>query len=318
MENAQAFDVTTAARQRPRASRQEIREALQGYAFIAPWAIGFLAFIVGPLLTSLYYSLTRYTLLRPMEWIGLENYGYALLRDSLFWKSIERTLLWTLTTVPLGVLGSFLAALLLDRGVRGTTAWRICFFLPSLTPQVAAVILWVWILQPEVGIVNSLIRMVFETRGPGWLSSPTWALPSLVGINLWTSIGSNRMLIFLAGLQGVPRELYDASEVDGANWWHRTLHVTIPMISPTIFFNLVLGMISSLQVFGVAFVATAGGPAYATYFYALHLYQTAFKSFDMGYGSALAWMLFIAILVMTLVQQWLSGRWVFYSGELRR
>ncbi|HHX44384.1 MAG TPA: sugar ABC transporter permease [Chloroflexi bacterium] len=318
MESAHAFDVATATRRRPRMSRQEIREALQGYTFILPWAIGFLAFIVGPLLTSLYYSLTRYTLLRPMEWVGLENYTYALFRDSLFWKSIERTLLWTLTTVPLGVLGSFLAALLLDRGVRGTTAWRICFFLPSLTPQVAAVILWVWILQPEVGIVNSLIRMVFNSKGPGWLTSPTWALPSLVGINLWTSIGSNRMLIFLAGLQGVPRELYDASEVDGANWWHRILHVTIPMISPTIFFNLVLGMINSLQVFGVAFVATAGGPAYATYFYALHLYQTAFKSFDMGYGSALAWMLFIVILVMTLVQQWLSKRWVFYSGEVRR
>ncbi len=296
----------------------ETLEALQGYMFIAPWVLGFIAFTVGPLLASLYYSLTRYTLLRPIEWIGLENYQYALLRDSLFWKSIERTLLWTLTTVPLGILGSFLAALLLDRGIRGTTAWRICFFLPSLTPQVAAVILWVWILQPEVGIVNGLIRMVFGVKGPGWLSSPTWALPSLVGINLWTSIGSNRMLIFLAGLQGVPRELYDASEVDGANWWHRIMHVTIPMISPTIFFNLVLGMIGSLQVFGVAFVATAGGPAYATYFYALHLYQTAFKSYDMGYGSALAWMLFLAILVMTLVQQWLSGRWVFYGGEVRR
>ena len=306
------------AKPRTKLTRGQLREELQGWLFITPWIIGFLAFTVGPLIASAYYSLNRYTLLRPAEWIGLENYRYAFFTDSMFPKSIERTLLWTITTVPLGIMGSFFAAMLLDRGIRGTTIWRICFFLPSLTPQVAAVILWIWMLQPEVGVVNNVLKLAFGIRGPGWLTSPDWAFPSLVGISLWTGIGSNRMLIFLAGLQGVPRELYDASLVDGANWWQKIAHVTLPMISPTIFFNLILGMIGSLQVFGIAFVATAGGPAYATYFYALHLYQTAFKSYDMGYGSALAWILFLAVLLMTLAQTKLSGRWVFYSGDVRR
>jgi multiple sugar transport system permease protein len=293
------------------------KEALQGFAFISPWAIGFLAFTIGPLLMSLYYSLSQYTLLRSPQFVGLQNYTTALLRDRVFWKSVERTLLWSISTVPLGILGSFCAALLLNRPVKGVTFWRICFFLPSLTPTVAAAILWLWILQPDVGIANMVIRMVFGIKGPGWLSDPDWALPSLVMINLWTTIGSNRMLIFLAGLQGVPRELYDAALVDGANWWQRVWHITLPMISPTMFFNMILGVIGSLQVFGMAFVATAGGPAYATYFYALHLYQTAFKSFDMGYGSALAWLLFLTILVLTVLQTKLASRWVYYAGDVR-
>jgi multiple sugar transport system permease protein len=278
---------------------------------------GFLAFTLGPLVASLYYSLNRYTLLLKPEWIGLQNYYMAFFKDRVFWRSVGRTLLWTVTTVPLGVVGSFFVALLLNRGVRGTTIWRICFFLPSLTPQVAGALLWMWILQPDVGVINALIKMLFHVKGPGWLSSMQWALPSLVMVSLWTGIGSNRMLIFLAGLQGVPRELYDASVVDGANWWQKTWHVTLPMISPTIFFNLVLGIIGSLQVFGLAFVATGGGPAYATYFYALHLYQTAFKNFDMGYGSALAWLLFIAILVVSLVQTAVAGRWVYYASDVK-
>ena len=251
-------------------------------------------------------------------WIGLGNYEMAFFGDRLFWKSVERTVTWAVTTVPLGIIGSFLAALLLNRGVRGTTAWRMLFFLPSLTPGVAAAMLWVWMLQPDVGVVNSVIRMVLGIKGPGWMASTKWAFPSLVMISLWTGIGSNRMLIFLAGLQGVPQELYDAAVVDGANWLQKTRHVTIPMITPTIFFNLVLGFIGSFQVFGMAFVATGGGPAYATYFYALHVYQTAFRSFDMGYGSALAWILFVALVVLTFVQMLLSGRWVYYASEARR
>ncbi len=294
------------------------KEALQGYLFISPWILGFLAFTLGPLLASLYYSLTQYTLLTSPQWIGLKNYYNAFFKDRLFWTTVKCTLTWSFTTVPLGIIGSFFAALLLDRGVRGTTLWRICFFLPSLTPQVAASMLWLWILQPDVGIVNNLIRMIFNTRGPGWMADPNWAMPSLILISLWTSVGSNRMLIFLAGLQGVPRELYDAGLVDGTNWWQKTWHITIPMISPTIFFNLVLGIIGSFQVFGMAFVTTGGGPAYATYFYALHLYQIAFRSFDMGYGSALAWILFITVLIVTFIQMKVSGRWVYYAGDVRR
>ena len=177
---------------------------------------------------------------------------------------------------------------------------------------------WLWLLQPDVGIVNSVIRMVFGIRGPGWMATRQWALPSMVLISLWTGIGSTRMLIFLAGLQGVPQELYDAGLVDGTNWWQKIRHITLPMITPTILFNLVLGVIGSLQVFGLAFVATGGGPAYATYFYALHLYQMAFRSFDMGYGSALAWILFVTILVLTFIQIKMSTGWVYYAGEARR
>jgi multiple sugar transport system permease protein len=294
------------------------REALEGYLYIAPWFIGFLLFVLGPLLASLYYSFTYYSLLGTPQWIGLKNYVTALFNDRLFWVSVQKTVLFAVTTVPLGVAGSFFAALLLNRRVWGTTGWRICFFLPSLTPEVAAALLWLWILQPDIGVVNSVIRQVFDVRGPNWLASSAWALPSLILITLWTTIGSIRMLIFLAGLQGVPQELYDAAEVDGVNWWQKIWFVTLPMISPTILLNLILGVIGSLQVFGLAFVTTQGGPAYATFFYGLYLFQTAFRGFDLGYGSALAWFLFAAILVLTLLQIVYSGRWVHYAGETRR
>jgi len=291
------------------------REAIQGYLYILPWIIGFIIFVAGPLFASLYYSFTYYPMLAKPSWVGLQNFTNAFFKDRIFWVSSWRTLLWAITTVPLGIVGSFFAALLLNRAVRLKTVWRVFFFLPSLTPEVAAAILWLWILQPDVGIVNSTLKAWLGMRGPNWLSSPDWALPSLVIISLWTGIGSIRMLIFLAGLQGVPQELYDAGMVDGVNWWQRIRHITLPMISPTMLLNLVLGIIGALQVFGLAFVTTGGGPAYATYFFGLHLYQTAFRSFDMGYGSALAWFLFTVILVLTLVQISLSRRWVYYAGD---
>lgn len=294
------------------------REALQGYLYILPWFIGFVIFVAGPLLYSLYYSFTYYPLLAQPTWIGLDNYMNAFFKDRIFWQSSWLTLLWALTTVPLGVIGSFFAAVLLNRNIPLKTLWRVLFFLPSLAPEVAAALLWLWIMQPDVGVINSTLKVLFGIRGPGWLTSPTWALPSLIIISLWTGIGSIRMLIFIAGLQGVPQELYDAGVVDGTNWWQKIYHITLPMISPTILLNLVLGLIGSLQVFGLAFVTTGGGPAYATYFYGLHLYQTAFRSFDMGYGSALAWLLFSVILVLTLIQIAFSNRWVYYAGDAKQ
>jgi multiple sugar transport system permease protein len=302
---------------RSRMSVARRREALQGYLYISLWMVGFVFFIAGPLIASLYYSFTYYPLLAEPSWVGLENYTTAFFKDRVFWLSSWRTLLWAITTVPLGVAGSFLAALLLNRAMGLKTLWRIFFFLPSLTPEVAAALLWLWILQPDVGVINSVLKQWFGVRGPDWLASSSWALPSLIMISLWTGIGSIRMLIFLAGLQGVPQELYDAGMVDGVNWWQRIRHITLPMISPTILLNLILGVIGALQVFGLAFVTTGGGPAYATYFFGLHLYQTAFRSFDMGYGSALAWFLFSVILVLTLVQISFSRRWVYYAGEAK-
>jgi multiple sugar transport system permease protein len=290
------------------------REALQGLLFISPWVIGFLAFTAYPMIASFYYSFTAYKILGAPRWVGPQNYVYALSGDPLFWHAMSRTLIWVIATVPLGIFGSLLAAVLLNRKLVGTSFYRTAFFLPSLTPVVAAALLWSWILQPDIGIANTVIEALTGMRGPKWLASTEWALPSLAMIALWTSTGGNRMLIFLAGLQGIPQEMYEAAEIDGAGplrtWWH----ITVPLISPAIFFNLILGVIFSFRVFAFAFVTTGGGPARSTYFYVMHLYTQAFSSFDMGYGCALAWILFVIVLLVTVVQTKLSNRWVHYES----
>src|SRR6185437_7133621 len=282
------------------------REAIQGMVFISPWVIGFLCFTAYPMLASLYYSFTSYKILGAAQWVGLRNYVYAFSGkpfgtsgDPLFWLSLTRTVTWVVVIVPLGILGSLLAASLLNRGLFGSRFFRTGFFLPSLTPVVAASLLWAWILQPDIGILNSVIHGLTGVKGPNWLYSLTWSMPALLMIALWTGIGGDRMLIFLAGLQGIPAELYDAAKTDGANAFQRWWHITVPMITPAILFNLILGIIGSFRVFSLAFVTTGGGPAYSTYFYALHLYTQAFESFDMGYGATLAWILFAIVLTFT-------------------
>ncbi len=290
------------------------REALEGYLLVSPWILGLVVFTLGPLIASLYLSLTEYNVLRPPRFIGLENYTKALFDDPVFWKSIERTVLYGLLSVPLGVAASLGCALLLNRGLRGTNLFRTLFFLPSLTPIVAGAILWTWIFQPEVGLANYLLATV-GVQGPRWLASYDWAIPGLVIIALWGSVGGSRMIIFLAGLQGVPQELYDAAAIDGANTLQKFRYVTLPMISPTIFFNLVLGIIAAFKVFAVAYVATQGGPAYATWFYVYNLWNQAFKYSQMGYASALAWIFCVIILAFTYVQLRWSRRWVHYEGE---
>jgi multiple sugar transport system permease protein len=289
------------------------REALEGYVCHAPWARGFLIWIAGPMLYSLYLSLNDSDVLSPPRWVGLANYERAFFVDDLFWSSLGRTFYYALLVVPAGVAGSLLAALLLNQKLAGTNVYRTLYFLPHLTPTVAAALLWVWVLQPEFGLVNYLLGLV-GIEGPAWFGSTEWAIPSIAIIALWNGIGGNRMMIFLAGLQGVPQELVDASEVDGANGWQRFRHVTLPMISPTIFFNLVLGIIAALQVFTTALIATRGGPANATWFYALHIYTNAFQYFSMGYASALAWIFFVIMFVFTAIQMGVSRRWVYYAG----
>jgi multiple sugar transport system permease protein len=216
--------------------------------------------------------------------------------------------------VPLGLIGSLLLAVLLNRGMRGTHLFRTVFFLPHLTPVVALALLWSWLFHPSVGPINAALGAV-GIAGPGWVQSKEWALPALIIIALWANWGGNAMLIFLAGLQGVPQELLDAAQIDGAGVWGRFRHITIPMISPTILFNLILGIIGSLQVFSLAFILTKGGPVYATWFYALHIYNNAFSYFKMGYASALAWVFVIVLLIFTFFQLNLSRRWVYYGGE---
>ncbi|MBN1402137.1 MAG: sugar ABC transporter permease [Anaerolineae bacterium] len=304
------------ARKRKLTARQR-REELEGYAYLAPWLIGFFAFTAMPIVVSILMSFTRYSVLRPPQWLGLRNFQRALGgEDQLMWPSIGRSFYYAVLSVPTRLAGSLLVAMLLNQSLRLTAFWRTLFFLPSLTPSVATAYVWRWILNPEIGVV----RMVFDVVGvtmPRWLGSMEWALPSLAMIGLWATVGGSSMIIFLAGLQDVPLELIEAADIDGAGRWRKFWNVTIPMLSPVIFFNLIMGIIRALQVFDLAFVATAGGPGYATRFISLHIYETAFVSFDMGYAAALSWILVVLIVSMTIIQFRLSSTWVFYQGEVR-
>jgi multiple sugar transport system permease protein len=290
------------------------REVIEGYLFALPWIVGYIAFSGGPIVASAYLSFTKYNVLLPPEFIGFRNYVYALTEDDLFIPSVLKTFYYAILVVPPAIVLSLAIAILLNQKLMGTAFWRTMFFLPTLTPVVAAAVLWRWMLNPDVGLINYLLSLV-SIKGPGWLSSIEWAVPSLALIGLWTSVGGAQMIIFLAGLQNVPQDLIEAAGIDGAGAWTRFLHVTLPMVTPTIFFNLILGVIFSLRTFDVAFVATNGGPARATWFISIHIYQNAFVSFDMGYASALSWMFFILLLLITFLQFRVSGGWVFYAGE---
>lgn len=292
-------------------------EAVAGYLFLLPWLLGLLLFVMGPMVTSGYLSFTRYDVVNTPKFVGMDNFVEIFTKDRLFWPSILLTFRYALIVVPLSLIGSLLAALLLNQALRGTTWFRTFFFLPHLTPIVAAAVLWGWIFNPDVGPINHWIRTITGgADAPGWFRDPEWAMTGLIIMAMWGAIGGNTMLIFLAGLQGVPQELYDAAVVDGAGTWAKFWNVTIPMLTPTIFFNTVLGVIGALRVFAAAFVATQGGPAYATWFYSLHIYNKAFRYFEMGYASALAWIFFAILFVFTYVQFVQSKKWVYYAGEV--
>ena len=294
-------------------SRAKRRENIYGYLFLTPWLLGFFGLFIGPGLGSLYFSFTKYDVLSPPEFIGLANYVKMFTDDNLFWSSLRRTVYYAGVGVPLGILGSMTLAILLNSKVKGVTVYRTLFFMPSLVPIVASAVLWTWLLNADFGILNQMLRKIgFDP--PGWFSEQKWAIPSLILMGLWGGIGGTRMIIFLAGLQGVPDALYDAAAIDGAGAWGKLRHVTLPLLTPTIFFNLVLGVIGALQTFTAAFVATEGGPAFATWFFGLHLYKQAFDYWNMGYASALAWFFAVVIVTLTILQQRLSARWVFYYG----
>ncbi len=298
-------------------------EVMWAYVFMLPWIIGLCVFIVGPILFSLGLSFFNYTLGREYSFIGLDNWIRAFTQDELFWPSLSRTFLWTAVVVPVSVFGALLLAILLNQRLRGTTFFRTVFFMPHLAPLVAAIYIWLWLLNPQYGLVNEVIFQigVFLTgtgfKGPGWFIDPVWALPALGLVYVWGQVGGNMMVIFLAGLQGIPQELYEAANIDGATPLRRFWHVTVPMISPTLFFNSVLACILAFQSFEPAFIGTKGGPAYATWIFGLHIYRTTFEFFEMGYGSTLAWILFIALSVFTYFQFRMSRSWVFYAGEGR-
>lgn len=285
-----------------------------GFLFITPWLLGFLIFTAGPMLTSLWISLHKFDLTKA-EWVGLENYERLLTRDPLFWKSVRVTLFYAIFSVPLGILGSLALALLLNQKVRGVAFFRAFYYLPSLVPAVASAILWNWVFNANNGILN-LVLGYFGIAGPQWLQDEKWTLPAFVTMSLW-GIGGGRMVIFLAGLQGISETYYEAARLDGASVWQQFRKVTLPLLSPVMFFNLILGTIGAFQVFTTAYVMTGGGPNNGSLFYALYLFRNAFEYFKLGKASAMAWLLFVFLLFLTLIQFAISRRWVHYEGDAK-
>ena len=289
-----------------------MREAIKGYAFISPWIIGFLAFTLVPIALSFYYSLCDYSLLQPPVFRGLENYR-TLLGDAVFWKGVGNTFGYAALALPLGLIMALVAAMLLNSDIRGVAVYRTIVFLPSIVPAVASAMIWLWIFNPKLGLINYALSAVGVDDPPGWLASERWAMPSLVFISVW-GVG-NSVVIYLAGLQDVPAELYEAAEIDGAGPWGQVWHVTIPMLSPVIFFNLIIALIATMQVFVLPFIMTQGGPDRATYFYTYYLFDNAFVYLRMGYASAMAWIQLLIILALTALAFWSSKRWVHHQGR---
>jgi len=281
-----------------------------GLLFISPWLVGLSVFTLYPIAASLYYSLCDYSVLQPAYFIGLGNYQ-DLFTDEVFWITLKNTFIYAILALPLGLMVAFSMALLLNTGVRGMAFYRTIYFLPSLVPAVAAAILWLWIFNGEYGILNYVLSW-FGIRGPGWLSDPTWSKPALVVLSLW-GVG-NAIVIYLAGLQDVPQHLYEAADIDGASWFQKIWNVTIPMVSPVILFNLIMGIIGTFQIFALPYIMLPGGqPARSAYFYTVYLYDNAFPYLQMGYASAMAWVMFVIILVLTLVALKLAERHVHYG-----
>lgn len=286
------------------------------WLFAAPAFAGFALFSLGPMLYSLWLSFCAYDVVSPPRFIGLRNYVYLIMADPSFWPSVKVTLVFALVQVPLTVASALGVALLLNQPVGARGFWRAVYFLPSILPQAASVAVFVYIFQADGGLLNRLLALAGVT-GPAWTTSAVWALPVLILISLWGF--GYPMVIFLGGLQNVPRELYEAAHLDGAGAWARFRHVTLPLISPVLFFNIVMGVIGSLKVFDLAYAFGAaqglipGGPARATLFYGLNLYQQAFTYFHMGLASAMAWLLFAVILGLTWLNFRLGRRWVHYG-----
>lgn len=290
----------------------ERRSVLLGLLFISPWLIGFMLWTVYPLVSSLYYSFTRYDLLRPPVFLGIENYRQILTDDPHFPLVMYNTLYYVGLSVPLGVASAFLLASLLNTHILGRSVFRAFFFFPAIVPAVVVAMVWQFLLNVQYGAINSTLAGLGLATIP-FISSPRLAKPSLVLIHMWAQ--GNAMVIFLATLQEVPRSLYEAATVDGANAWHRFWHVTIPMCTPVILFNLVMGFIGGFQSFTLPWLLTRGGPNSATEFYAVHLYRNAFSYLRMGKASALAWILFIIIVTFTIILFRSSARWVYYGGD---
>ncbi len=288
---------------------------LSGYLFVSPWLLGFIIFTAGPIIASFGLSFTFFDMISAPRWVGLRNFQRLFFDDPLFFVSLYNTLYYVAFSVPFGLAIALLMALMLNGSLRGMAAYRTVFYLPVAVPAVAGSILWIWILNPEFGLLNNALGLI-GLDGLAWLGSPVWSKPGMIVMSLWGIGGA--MVVFLAGLQAVPAHLYEAAMIDGAGPWQKFRNVTLPMLSPTVFFNLIIGGIGAFQVFTAAYVMTGGGPVNSTLFYILYLYQTAWTNFRMGYAAAMAWILFCVVVVVTLIQFGLAKRWVYYEGEQGR
>lgn len=296
-------------------SREAKREALAGYLCISPWLLGFIVFTLGPIIAAFLLSFTEWNTIKPLVWVGGQNYRHLLTQDPLFWKSLKVTAYFAVLNIPLTLVFSLILAVLMNQKVRGIFLFRTLYYIPAVVPAVASAILWRWIFHYDFGILNNIMRGI-GLPPQKWLLDPHLVIPAFVIMSLWGIGGS--MIIYLAGLQGVPQQLYEAADIDGAGSWQKFLKVTLPMISPVILYNIIMGIIGSFQAgFTTSFIMTRGGPQNASLFYVLYLYIDAFEHFKMGYACAQAWILFILILAVTALVFKQSSAWVYYEGSGR-
>jgi multiple sugar transport system permease protein len=290
---------------------RKITRVLEPYLYLLPTLIGLLLFSAGAVVASFFISFTQWDVVSPPQWIGLENYT-SIWHSDLFWEVVRNTFTFIVLSVPLSVICSLALALAVNTQLKGITLFRTAYFLPVVSSMIAVALVWSWLFNPEYGLLNYLLRLFFGIKGPAWLDSTAWALPAMVIVTVWKGLGYS-MVIFLAGLQNIPLELYHAATMDGAGVWRRFWNVTLPMLSPTTFFVLVITLINSFQVFEQTYVLTRGGPANSTLTMSYYIYQNAFQYFQMGKAAALSYVLFAVIFVVTLIQFRIQKRWVFYG-----
>jgi multiple sugar transport system permease protein len=295
---------------RPRTNVQ--RRTVTGYLFIMPFILGFLLWFLIPALTAVWLTFTDWNLIRPPRYVGLDNI-LQLGSDPLFWQALKVTTIFTVISVPVSLVASLLLALLMNIRIRGVDYFRTIYYLPSIVPAVANAVLWSWILNTDFGLANVLLRWLGLPKVQ-WLQDPSWALPALILVSLW-GLGAS-MVIYLAGLQGIPTVFYEAAEIDGAGRWAQLWNITLPLLSPVIFFNLIIGIIGTFQIFTAGFLITDGGPQNATLFYVLYLYRNGFRFLKMGYAAALGWVLFVIIMLLTLFVFKYVGRLVHYEDTV--
>ena len=301
--------------QNPKGLSSRAREALNGYLFVSPWVLGFFIFVIGPMIGLIWLSFQRWDLIGDPRAVGWRNYE-RLFSDRLFLKSLEVTIVYGLGRVPLGIFVALGTALLLNnRRIKFIGIWRTIYYMPVVLPPVAISLVWMWIYNPRYGILNTMIQQFLGVPGPRWLDDAALVLPSLMVMAVWAAAGRN-MIIYLSGLQGISNELYEASAIDGAGYWRQFFRITLPLLTPVIFFNLITGMIDTFKLFTQAYVMTEGGPRNQSLFFTYYLFQKGFMQYQMGYASAMAVVVFIIIMALTLLVFRWSRAWVFYEGEL--